>query len=96
MALRLAAQALERALNWKHMGACAGEDPSLFFPISNQSDLAAKRLCAQCLVRAQCLDTALRDNELGVWGGTNERERRRIKLRYIRSRKDLAQRYLVR
>jgi len=70
-------------MDWKRLGNCHGEDPGIFFPISNQSDRKAKKLCKECPVQGQCLDEALTFNELGVWGGTNERERRRIKRRYI-------------
>lgn len=72
------------------MGKCRGHDPALFFPISNQSDRLAKRLCSHCPVVAQCMDYAIEHNEVGVWGGTNERERKRIAARYIRPYKALA------
>jgi hypothetical protein len=40
----------------------------------------AKRLCASCDVREQCLDYALdNDERFGIWGGHSERERRKIK-----------------
>lgn len=40
---------------------------------------AAKRVCANCPVRGQCLTSALtyRDN-FGVWAGTTPRERRKM------------------
>ena len=37
----------------------------------------AKRVCASCEVRAECLQDALdRGERFGVWGGLSERERR--------------------
>jgi WhiB family redox-sensing transcriptional regulator len=40
----------------------------------------AKALCAVCPVSADCLTYALPEARLmGVWGGTSERERRRIR-----------------
>lgn len=37
---------------------------------------AAKAICAECLVQAECLATAMDDPTLvGVWGGTTTRER---------------------
>jgi WhiB family redox-sensing transcriptional regulator len=42
----------------------------------------AKRICAGCPVRAECLADALeRGDPWGVWGGLSERERRRLKRR---------------
>jgi hypothetical protein len=39
----------------------------------------AQGVCAGCSVREECLEYALKHNiEHGVWGGTSERERRRI------------------
>ena len=38
----------------------------------------AKRICANCPVRRQCLEYALANRIVrGVWGGASERERRR-------------------
>ena len=40
----------------------------------------AKRVCAQCEVREQCLKWAIdHDERFGIWGGMSERERRRYK-----------------
>jgi WhiB family redox-sensing transcriptional regulator len=40
---------------------------------------AARRICADCPVKAPCLEYALANRiDHGVWGGTSERERRRI------------------
>jgi WhiB family redox-sensing transcriptional regulator len=72
---------------WKMLGHCVGKDPALFFPevAYNRAEVKeAKDICAVCLVRAQCMDYALRHNEVGIWGGTTERERKRIKNRYVR------------
>ena len=70
--------------NWMASGMCADKPPSLFFPSDGVGVEVAKRLCATCPVKSQCLDYAL-DNRIdhGVWGGTSERERRRI----LRSRR---------
>lgn len=39
-------------------------------------ELSAKAICAQCPVRRECLEYALRVSEpLGIWGGLNELER---------------------
>jgi WhiB family redox-sensing transcriptional regulator len=62
---------------WMKRAACAGMDYEMFFPERGQSVIAAKTVCAQCAVRAICLDYAMSINERhGIWGGTTEKERR--------------------
>ena len=64
---------------WWFAGLCAQTDPELFFPEKGGSTRAAKAVCAGCPVRAECLEYALaHDERFGVWGGTSERERRRL------------------
>jgi WhiB family transcriptional regulator, redox-sensing transcriptional regulator len=64
---------------WMNVGRCRDLPPSLFFPSSSTGVAEAKRYCAGCPVNRECLQYAL-DNGLahGVWGGTSERERRRL------------------
>jgi WhiB family redox-sensing transcriptional regulator len=59
-------------------GRCRETDPELWFPQKGDNSLQARRICQTCPVREQCLDWALRHNEIGVWGGTSEIARRRI------------------
>lgn len=47
-----------------------------FVPDTGQRADAAKAVCARCLVRAECLSFALDGDDVGVWGGTTDRERR--------------------
>jgi WhiB family transcriptional regulator, redox-sensing transcriptional regulator len=62
------------------VGACRGTDPDVFFPDRGESLEPAKRICGECVVRDECLEHALANGErFGVWGGTSERERRRIR-----------------
>ena len=66
---------------WRKRSACRGIDPDVFYPVSEAEEDAAeaKAVCAQCPVRESCLEHALANREReGVWGGTTERERRRI------------------
>lgn len=64
---------------WRQHGACNGLDPSIFFPDSEEASDEAKGICAECMVRVSCLEHALTVREKdGVWGGTTEKERRRI------------------
>lgn len=69
-------------LAWKADAECAGLDPELFFPRRGENTLQAKAVCAVCPVRQECLDYALASTDLlGIWGGTSEKERRRIRSR---------------
>lgn len=38
----------------------------------------AKAICAECPYKVRCLEYAIKNHELGIWGGTTERERRSI------------------
>jgi WhiB family redox-sensing transcriptional regulator len=64
---------------WRQRAACRGIDPDVFYPASDEEADEAKAICAVCPVRQLCLEHALafRERE-GVWGGLNERERRRL------------------
>lgn len=71
-------------LEWQDRGLCAETDAEAFFPEKGASTRAAKRTCRACEVRAECLDYALEhDEKFGIWGGTSERERRRLKRQAI-------------
>jgi WhiB family redox-sensing transcriptional regulator len=73
--------------DWKSYGACRNLDEDLFFPdpkLGQKAAAPAKAICADCFVRGQCLDYALAHHEMGIWGGTTERERRVIQARYVR------------
>lgn len=64
---------------WRSKGACQGLDPAIFFPDSEESSFEAKSICALCSVRLSCLEHALAYREKdGIWGGTTDKERRRI------------------
>ena len=75
-------------LSWWAQAACGGVDATLFFPEADDDPaLDAKAVCADCPARVACLDHALRNGEkAGVWGGTTERDRRRI----VRQRRQTA------
>lgn len=65
---------------WMPRGACRGEDPELFFPVTAAGPalaqvFAAKAVCFRCAVRAACLSYALATGQAGIWGGTTQEER---------------------
>ena len=66
--------------DWQERALCAETDPEAFFPEKGGSTREAKRICAGCEVRAECLEYALaQDERFGIWGGLSERERRRLR-----------------
>ena len=73
---------------WMDHALCADADPDLFFPPDDEDapvsayaqTLAAKKVCAACPVRAECLDYSITENiQWGVWGGIPERPRRAMR-----------------
>ena len=63
-------------LSWREDALCAQVDPELFFPEKGQPSRDAKKICATCDVREQCLQWAMAANQRhGVWGGLTARER---------------------
>ncbi len=64
---------------WMAKGKCRTMDPDLFFPSDGVGVEVARRICADCIVKEPCKEYALANRiDHGVWGGTSERERRRI------------------
>jgi WhiB family redox-sensing transcriptional regulator len=50
-----------------------------FFPQNKAEEAAALTICGICPVCEDCFDHALETNErFGVWGGTTEKERRKL------------------
>lgn len=75
-------------------GSCVGMDTNLFFPIKGESNKEALEACngrpdqpgrqgrPPCPVRQECLEYALSlpSLSIGIWGGTSQRERRRLRM----------------
>jgi WhiB family transcriptional regulator, redox-sensing transcriptional regulator len=87
--------------SWQTEAACLSADPDLFFPISTtgpaEKQIArAKRICARCAVRRECLDFALAHDQMyGIWGGTTPDDRRRDRRRRRRRAAIAAQKRTV-
>ena len=65
--------------DWMTEGNCNQTPPSMFFPSDGVGVDAARKVCETCPVKSPCLEYALVNRiDHGVWGGTSERERRRI------------------
>jgi WhiB family redox-sensing transcriptional regulator len=64
---------------WMAQARCRDVAADTFFPESGAQVRAAVRICADCLVKGTCLEYALEQRiDHGIWGGTSERQRRRI------------------
>ena len=62
--------------------ACAQVGTEAFFPDTNGNSeevRQAKAVCESCPFQQQCLDYALSWNVAGVWGGTTEWQRKKIR-----------------
>jgi WhiB family redox-sensing transcriptional regulator len=65
---------------WMNNGACLEHPEVPWFPERGETAEAARAVCARCLVRAECLDYALRtDIRDGVWGGLSAGDRARLR-----------------
>jgi WhiB family redox-sensing transcriptional regulator len=77
---------------WRLRASCKGVGLEVFFVEKGASTKIAKKICQYCIVRSDCLNFALDNNETyGIWGGCGERERRRLK----RARASTRQEYEV-
>ena len=73
---------------WRRNAACRDTDPDLFFPIGTTGPAieqieSAKAVCRSCDAQTLCLEYALATNQdSGIWGGTSEDERRKLRKQY--------------
>ncbi len=71
--------------DWRELASCRDTDPDLFFPIGTTGPAieqidSAKAVCHECGAQRACLEFALATNqEAGIWGGTSEDERRKLR-----------------
>ena len=64
---------------WDHYAACKGEKTSLFFSDYPRDQKLALSICERCPVTEECLNFALANNCIGVWAGTSDRQRRKLR-----------------
>lgn len=81
-------QSTQEARKWVHRAACKDTDTSVFYqPQGNHAD-EAKKICAKCPVRKECLDYAIHNCErFGIWGGLSTNERKQYKRDQRKKRK---------
>ena len=77
------------AEDWRGKASCRSVDPDLFFPVGTTGIALvqiehAKSVCRSCEAQSACLEFALATNqESGVWGGTSEEERRKLRKQWL-------------
>ena len=75
--------------SWRAVSSCRDTDPDLFFPVGTtgpalEQIAAAKAVCDSCEAKSPCLEFALTTNQdSGVWGGTSEEERRKLRRAWV-------------
>lgn len=66
--------------DWMTDALCTQVDPELWFPEKGGDASAARRICAQCPVAAQCAELALANGErFGIWAGIGARQLSRLR-----------------
>ena len=73
--------------DWMLAAVCRGRTDLFFAPDDSESraerrrrEARAKSVCEQCVVRVDCLEEAIeQDERFGIWGGLTERERRALR-----------------
>ena len=75
---------------------CAEADPDAFFPrddfdavdagmrapVTYDNERAAKAICEECPMKVDCLIFAMKTGQQGIWGGTTESERKKMRRKY--------------
>lgn len=75
---------------WRSRSACRGLPSDMFVSaelMSNDEEDAAKRVCTECAVTADCLSYSIVNAvRFGVWGGLTGEERRPLRRRWLEDR----------
>ena len=83
----------DRPDDWREQAECKDDPtPDLWFvpPGDRHGIAAAKAICRRCPVAAECLAEAMADPSIvGVWGGTTENQRAKIRARAPRQPKGI-------
>lgn len=66
---------------WLEAANCKSTDTRVFFILREDKDQRERRqqayaICRACAVQRQCLEYAVVNREVGIWGGTSESDRR--------------------
>jgi len=64
---------------WHKHAACTGRAELFFEETRKTIAKKAKAICATCPVQEPCLEHAIANDEIGIWGGKTTNERRKIR-----------------
>lgn len=82
---------LREPMTWMERGVCRNAPQEQFFPEKTFGGNAYKKVietyCNVCPVKNSCLNFALDNFELGIWGGTTTRGRTAIRAKMVKERK---------
>ncbi len=76
--------AIFQALLETDLAACRDQSPQIFYGYEEEKNwnvrqrqiVIAKAICAECVIRKECLDYAQsKRDKFGIWGGLTEQER---------------------
>jgi WhiB family redox-sensing transcriptional regulator len=74
--------------DWTEFASCRDLDPEVFFNVKHSSTQQSREICSTCIVKHECLDFAIQNNEkIGVWGGLTPRQRKHLQNRESPMRK---------
>jgi len=69
---------------WIDSANCKGTNTRTFFIYREDKNQRLRReaayaVCRECDVKKECLDYAIINSEVGIWGGTSDKERRLLR-----------------
>jgi hypothetical protein len=82
---------LREPMTWMERGACKSAPQDQFFPERSSGSTDYKKViakyCNVCPVIQSCLNFAVDNLEMGIWGGTTTRKRMGIRTAMLKERK---------
>jgi len=82
---------LREPMTWMQHGTCKNAPPDQFFPDRTMGKTDYKKVIAEycnvCPVKESCLNFAIDNFELGIWGGTTTKGRVAIRAKMVEERK---------
>lgn len=81
-----AAGKIAAGIRWMERARCKGNEDPAFFPEPGDNNNEVRRYCAECPVRDECLEYAMRHRlDDGYWGGLSGNQRKKLRSERARS-----------